>query len=376
MVEGGRIRLGLVVNPIAGVGGPTALKGSDDPSLVAAALAGGADAPAPRRAGVALAALADAGAELEVLAGPLEMGEQAARAAGLGVEAVGSIEPGRTSAADTRRIARMLADRGVDLLLFAGGDGTAADLLAAVGERVPVVGIPSGVKMHSAVFATSPRAAAEVVLALAAGRVRELAEREVMDVDERAVRDGLVSPRLHGFLLVPVAPALLQSGKSRSLPAERAAQEGIAAYVAERYLDGLVLVGPGTTTRVLLEQLGYEKAVLGVDVLRAGGLVAADVDERTLFDLVSHEPARAIVTPVGGQGFLLGRGNQQLSPRVLRRIGPGRVVAVATEAKLAALAGRPLLVDTGDRELDAAFAGYRRVVTGYGREVVYRVAAA
>jgi predicted polyphosphate/ATP-dependent NAD kinase len=82
-----------------------------------------------------------------------------------------------------------------------------------------------------------------------------------------------------------------------------------------------------------------------------------------------------IVTPVGGQGFLFGRGNQQLSAHVLGQIGSENVVVLATESKLAALGGRPLLVDTGDPAVDAALAGYVRVVAGYDREVVYRISS-
>jgi predicted polyphosphate/ATP-dependent NAD kinase len=151
----------------------------------------------------------------------------------------------------------------------------------------------------------------------------------------------------------------------------------IAGHVIDRVLgDRLCLVGPGTTTRAVMTALGLEKTVLGVDVLRGPGLVEADADEHRLLELLEPMPpggARVIVTPVGGQGFLFGRGNQQLSPRVLDRVGPENVVVVATEAKLAALGGRPLLVDTGDEEMDARLAGFVRAVVGYEREVVYRV---
>jgi predicted polyphosphate/ATP-dependent NAD kinase len=200
-----------------------------------------------------------------------------------------------------------------------------------------------------------------------------------MDMDEGALRAGSISPRLHGFARVPLEPGLVQGGKARSAESDRAGQAAIAAHVIDRVLDGrLCLVGPGTTTRAILTALGLEKTVLGVDVLRGRELVQADADEERLLDLlepVAPGGARVLVTPVGGQGFLLGRGNQQLSPRVLERVGPEHVVVVATEAKLAALGGRPLLVDTGDEAMDARLAGHVRVVVGYDREVVYRVSA-
>jgi predicted polyphosphate/ATP-dependent NAD kinase len=238
-----------------------------------------------------------------------------------------------------------------------------------------VVGIPAGVKMHSAVFGVTPRRAGELTAAFLAGRVRGDAPAEVMDIDEDDLRDGVISPRLHGFLRVPIAPGLMQGGKARSAPAEAAAQASAAAHVAEFVLGaGLALIGPGTTTGAVMTALGLPKSVLGVDVVRDRQLVAADADEEALLALAGPD-AVVVVTPVGGQGFLLGRGNQQLSAQVVRAIGPDRLRIVATEAKLTALGGRPLLVDTGDAELDAALSGYRRVITGYRHETVYRVAA-
>ncbi len=367
-------RIGLIVNPVAGIGGPLALKGSDDPALVEAARRAGAQPAAPARALEALRVLARGGAPPVLLAAPGAMGAEPAAAAGLAYEVVGRARPA-TTAEDTRAAARAMADAGVDLLLFAGGDGTAVDVLAAVGDRVAVLGIPAGVKMHSAVFAITPRHAGELARAVADGRPRPLADAEVADIDEDALRAGSIAPRLHGFLRVPVAPALVQGGKARSGPGEAAAQAGIAARVVEHLLVAprLCLVGPGTTTAAILGAVGLTKTPLGVDVLRGRELVAADADEAALLRLVGDGPATVVVTPVGGQGFLLGRGNQQLSPRVLRAAGLDGLVVVATEAKLAALRGAPLRVDTGDAALDRELAGFARVVTGYGRETVYRI---
>jgi predicted polyphosphate/ATP-dependent NAD kinase len=371
-------RIGLVVNPVAGIGGRYALKGSDDPGLVDAVRDRGAAPVSPGRALAALRVLAPAAGELELLTWAGAMGEDEAREAGLEPQVLGGT-PGGTTAADTREAARALSGAGVHLLLFAGGDGTAVDVLSAVGTDVLLLGIPAGVKMHSAVFAVNPGSAGRLALTCARGGVRQIADAEVMDMDEDALRAGSISPRLHGFARVPVEPGLVQGGKARSAESDRAAQASIAAHVIDRVLDGrLCLVGPGTTTRAILTALRLEKTVLGVDVLRGRELVQADADEERLLELLEPVPpggARVLVTPVGGQGFLLGRGNQQLSPRVLERVGPENVVVVATEAKLAALGARPLLVDTGDEAMDARLAGHVRVVVGYDREVVYRVSA-
>jgi len=368
------VRLGLVVNPIAGMGGRFALKGSDDPDLLADARGRGALPVAPGRAVEALRPLAalDGGLELVAYAGA--MGADEARAAGLEPVVVGDVGA-VTSAADTRLAAAAMVERGVELLVFAGGDGTAVDVFEAIGEQIPVLGVPAGVKMHSAVFAVNPRSAGEIAVRLARDGVRGLRRAEVMDVDETLLRSGALSARLHGFLNVPAERRLLQSAKARTLAGEAAAQEAIAHHLVDHVFGERVwLVGPGTTTGAVMAALGLEKTLLGVDVVSGGRCVLPDADERALLDLVEHAAAGIVVTPVGGQGFVFGRGNQQLSPVVIGRVGVENVVVVATEAKIAGLGGRPLRVDTGDAALDASLAGYRRVVVGYNREIVYPVA--
>jgi predicted polyphosphate/ATP-dependent NAD kinase len=368
------MRLGLVVNPIAGLGGRLAFKGSDDVALVATARERGATPVAPTRAKEALRPLAALGPGLDLLAYAGEMGEQEAVDAELRPTVLGCSRP-VTSAADTRAAACEMADRDVDLLLFAGGDGTAVDVLEAIGDRVPVLGIPAGVKMHSAVFALNPRSAGELAARLAQDGVRGVRPAEVMDVDETLLRAGSVSARLHGFLNVPDARRHLQSAKSRSLANESVAQDEIAHHLIDNVLgQGVWLIGPGTTTGVVMSLLGLEKTLLGVDVIRGSECLIADADERALLESLPGRDAGIVVTPVGGQGFLFGRGNQQLSARVIEKIGSERVLVVATEAKIARLAGAPLRVDTGDPALDASLAGYIRIVVGYNREIVYLVA--
>jgi predicted polyphosphate/ATP-dependent NAD kinase len=368
------MRLGLIVNPIAGMGGRLAFKGSDDAALVAAARERGASPSAPARATEALRPLAALGGGLEVLAYAGEMGEQAAADARLATTVLGRTRPS-TSAQDTRAAAVAMADSNVDLLLFAGGDGTAVDVLEAIGERIPVLGIPAGVKMHSAVFAVNPRSAGELAARLARDGMRSLRRAEVMDVDEALLRAGAVSARLHGFMNVPDARRHLQNAKARSLGSEALGQEEIAHHLIDNVLgDGTWLIGPGTTTGLIMGLLGLEKTLLGVDVIRAGQCLIADADEDALIELLAAQDAGIVVAPVGGHGFLFGRGNQQLSAAVIEQVGPERIVVVATEAKIARLAGAPLRVDTGDPAVDASLAGYTRITVGYNREIVYPVA--
>ncbi len=368
-----RRRLGLIVNPVAGLGGRVGLKGSDGEEIQRRARALGAIAPAPARAAATLERLRTAIPDLELLTYPAEMGEEVARACGFDPAVIGEITPGKTTAADTRRAAREMADLDVALLLFAGGDGTARDIFDAVGERLPVLGIPSGVKMHSAVFGTHPGSTAELVRLFLQGKTG-LREAEVMDIDEEALRQGQVRARLYGYLRIPYDRRLVQSLKAPSGPGEREAMRAIAADLTEGMEPGVsYILGPGTTTRAIAEHLGLPKTLLGVDVFRDRQMVALDVNEAFLLRLVEAGPARVVVTPVGGQGYLFGRGNQQLSPAVLRRIGRENILVVSTAQKLQALGGRPLLVDTGDPDVDRWLCGYYRVITGYRERAVYRV---
>ena len=367
--------IGLLVNPVAGLGGRVGLKGSDGPNTLAEARRRGAVAEAPGRAVEALRTLAGQG--IGVVTYPWEMGEDEARLAGLSPTVIGRITPGATSRDDTRRAARELRDLGVDLLLFAGGDGTARDVQAAVGLDQLVLGIPAGVKMHSGVFATSPGEAGRLALAVCRGRVRGVRDGEVMDIDEEAFRQGRVDARLYGYLRVPDEPSGLQAVKTGQARQDEILA-GIAQDLAERIAadrERLWLIGPGSTTAAIMQRLGLRGTLLGVDAVLDGSMLLADAGERDLLELLAGRPASIVLTVIGGQGYLLGRGNQQLSPAVLRRVGREGLVVVATQGKLATLGGRPLLVDTGDPDLDLSLHGYIRVTTGYRQETVYRIGA-
>lgn len=368
--------MGLIVNPVAGLGGRVGLKGSDGAAVQARALGLGARPRADARAMQALQALKSPQTPLRLLTFPREMGERAARAAGFSPRVIGEISPGRTTAADTEAAASMMQQAGVQLLLFVGGDGTARDIHRAIGETLPVVGVPAGVKMHSAVYAATPRAAGQLAQDFLLGRAQTLQLAEVMDIDEAAFRQGIVSARLYGYLLTPAGRRLLQGPKAASPGSEAEAQAEIAAAVATMLQPGrLYVVGPGTTTRAIFRHLGLPKTLLGVDVLQDGRVIAADVNAPQLETMITETtPAAIIVTPVGGQGFLFGRGNQQISPEILRRIGKERLIIVATRNKINGLRGHPLLIDSGDPEVDALFTGHVRVLTGFRESIIYPLA--
>ncbi|MGK7868852.1 ATP-NAD kinase family protein [Falsiroseomonas sp. E2-1-a20] len=361
-------RIGVIVNPIAGMGGRVGLKGTDGAATLARARELGARPVSAERAARALRELPDG---IELLAAPGAMGATSCAAAG---RPCATLDLSATGAEATRAAARAMQAAGVELLLFAGGDGTARDVLAALGTALPILGIPTGVKMQSAVFATSPAAAGRVAAAFL--RDGLLREAEVMDLDEDALREGRVSPRLHGFAKVPRESRLMQACKAGASVPDEAALDALARRLVGQMRQGrLYLLGCGTTTRRIKQALGFDGTLMGVDVALDRRLLAADVSEAQLLRLLDEAPATAIIGVTGGQGFLLGRGNQQLSPAVLRRLGRENIMVVAGAQKLALLDPACLHVDTGEPALDAALAGYIAVHTAPGRTAMLRIAA-
>lgn len=368
-----RHRVGLIVNPIAGIGGRVGLKGSDGADALRRARTLGGVSEAGDRARRALETLRQVVPETELIVAPLEMGETPARQAGFDPCVVDVIVSGATTAADTRRIAAEMSTSGVELLLFAGGDGTARDIYDAVGRTVTVLGIAAGVKMHSAIFAINPARAGELAAAYLDGHAAAR-EGEVLDLDEEAYRAGRVSPTLYGYVWSPFRMGSVQGGKEPTPLGDRPVADAIADDVVEDMsVDLPYILGPGSTTRAIADRLGLPKTLVGVDVVTRERVIISDANEMQLRGLVESRPAMIVVAPIGGQGFLFGRGNPQIGPRVLARVDRRDIIVVATPAKLAALGGRPLLVDTGDPTIDASLIGYVQAITGYHERTVYRV---
>lgn len=408
--------IGVVVNPVAGVGGPAGLAGSDGADVQRLALQRGAHSRVQERATAALRLLAERHPALVVATAAGAMGADAVHAAGLVPQVVydaasrkgDSARTGdlaarcpvpegsavlahpATAAADTSAAVAAIAAAGATLILVAGGDGTLRDAAAGLGAGRPirmagegtdagtpaVLGIPAGVKMYSPVFALSPRAAGSLAADWVAAGSLPTAAREVLDIDEAAMRRARVDPDLFGMLRVPYRVGRTQARKAATPASEAAAVVAAARGVVTRMRPGVrYLLGPGSTTAEVARQLGVEKSPLGVDVVLDGAAVRTAASEAELLIEAAAGPAKAVVTVIGGQGFLLGRGNQQLSAAVLQALGDDPLIVVAPEQKLIDLHGRPLLVDTGDRELDARLAGHIRIVTGAATTSLYPVAA-
>lgn len=366
-------RLGLIVNPLAGVGGSVALKGSDGAETAQKALSMGAEPKANLRTQQALAVLA--GLDIELLTYPGEMGEVSARSAGFEPRVIGQIHVGHTSAADTERAAQAMAAEGVDLILFAGGDGTARNICHAIGDSTPVLGIPAGVKIHSGVYAVTPTAAGEVVAMLVRGELVTLADQEVRDIDEEAFRAGRVRAKYYGDLLVPEEGRFLQHVKHGGREVEALVLDDIAADFAENMQDDVrYIMGSGSTVQALMDNLGLENTLLGIDLIENGELIGQDLTAQQLLEMTDGFDTRLVITVIGGQGHIIGRGNQQLSPELLRRLERKNIIVVATKRKIKALEGRPLIVDSGDTELNHQLAGLIRIVTGYHDAILYRIA--
>ncbi len=363
------MRVGLIINPIAGMGGRVALKGTD--GVVEEAIRRGARPIASDLVRLFLHELANykEAAEVEFLSGPDGLGEDILKEFSFSYEVIyhrkigyrkilGVIIPDTTEQ-DTKEVARRILEK-ADLIVFAGGDGTARDVFSVVRERVPMLGIPTGVKMFSGVFAASPEDAARLVVEFLRGNAR-LVEREVMDLDEDAFRHDELKPRHYGKTLTPYAELLLQGAKEPTKTDEAEDVEAIIEALAQELEDGIYFLGAGSTVRRLKDLLGINGTLLGVDIIEIkdgrARLLVKDAAERDLLRFIDRNP-RIVVTVIGGLNFLFGRGNQQFSAEVLRRIPKENIIVVATPSKLR---DGVIRVYTGDKEVDEKLRGYMRV---------------
>lgn len=401
-------KLGLIINPVAGVGGSVALKGSDD--MIKQALALGAKLKANERTQTALNVLVPYQDEITIYTANNQMGEQAAKALGFNVEVVYHTQNENTQADDTEKALLALLAEQVDIVLFAGGDGTARNIASVISQntnnyadnnnsqtkhsQVPVLGIPAGCKIHSGVYAITPTAAGRVVELMVTKQLVTLTEGDVMDIDESLFRQGIVKAKRFGEMQIPSELRYVQAVKSGGKESDELVLQDISEDVIAKMNDNeadLFIIGSGSTTHFLMDELGLSSTLLGVDLIQNQTLIASDVTEQALWQQLmlveqtkqtkqTDQKVNLVITLIGGQGHIFGRGNQQLSPRVIRYIieqagGKENITIIATKTKLTALNNKPLICDTGDQALDQLLSGFMPITTGYKDQVLYPVSS-
>jgi predicted polyphosphate/ATP-dependent NAD kinase len=378
-----KFKLGLIINPFAGIGGSVGLKGSDGDEIRAEAFARGAEPRALSRVQRCLKILQPFAPDIHIYCFTGDMGEAALQKAGFEYTLVGHPQTSPSSAQDTNKAVAALVKETVDIILFAGGDGTARNIADALqhehAEHQVVLGVPSGVKMHSGVYAITPEAAGEILLCLLKKELVNVQTCDVRDIDEAAFREGKVKTRTYASMNAPVLPQFLQQVKNSGATQDELVKLDIANYLIDNLVDdALYIVGPGSTTKIFLDQLGIVGTLLGVDVIFNRELVAADVTAQQLYNIIDNYKSeiKLIITIIGGQGHILGRGNQQITPEILRKIDRSNIHIIATKEKIVSLQHRPLLVDSNDPELDKSFSGYQTVLVGYDEFIMYPIGAA
>ncbi|MGE5676672.1 MAG: ATP-NAD kinase family protein [Pseudomonadota bacterium] len=365
-------KLGLIVNPIAGMGGSVGLKGTD--GVLEEAVKRGSLPKASDKTRIAVEQLNSIKDKIEIITCDNSMGLNAIKGSDFKIKVIYSSKGNMTTSYDTTEAVKKMLDEKVDLIMFTGGDGTARDIYNGVEEKITVIGIPAGVKIHSPVFAQAPSKAGELARLYLEGKTTLTNEAEVLDIDEDEYRKGNVNTKLYGYMVVPVERRFMQDKKAPSPLSEKSQQYDIAAEVIRDMLpDIYYIIGPGSTTRAIMEKLELKNTLIGMDIICNKRLVANDLNEKQISEFVKEKEAKLIITPTGGQGFLLGRGNQQISPDIIKAIGKKNIIVIATKEKIASLKGKPLLVDIGSEKAGGILNGYIKITTGYRESIIYRI---
>jgi predicted polyphosphate/ATP-dependent NAD kinase len=366
--------IGLIINPIAGMGGAVGLKGTDGHETLQKAIELGAVPQSAEKTKKALSELLDSSIDFRLITCPLDMGENIVSEIGIDFELININVSNETVAQNTIDAALALVNKRVDLILFAGGDGTARNICEVVGTKIPVLGIPTGVKMQSSAFAINPQMAGRLCFSFLNNEKIEFREGEVIDLDEEQYKSGNISTRLYGYVKIPYLHEHVQRLKSGTLKSEKYVQDAIAQDMIEKMNeDTIYMVGPGSTTKVLLGQLGLDGSLLGVDIISKSRLIIKDANcHQLLKQLNEDKNIELIIAPIGGQGFLFGRGNQQFTADVLGKLEKGSVNILSSPQKIISLNGQPLFIDTGSEIINKKFSGYYNIISGYHQSIVYR----
>lgn len=367
-------KVGLIINPIAGIGGKLGLKGTDGYTLEELKNTYGAESVSLKKATQALKPLLGVKESLRIITYGGDMGEHVARDLFKDIICVGMPESNITTEGDTIEALRRIVHEGVDILMFVGGDGTARNVFQAIGNKQVCIGVPSGVKMHSGVHGLTPSKAGELARDYLNAAHMRTCQGEVMDIDEALYREGKVFAKLFGYLTIPVDRKKTQNKKSGTNESQRYFQDAIACHIIENIMeeDTYYIIGPGTTTAQIQRRLKQPYTLLGVDIIYQGKTVAKDLNERDLLKWIEGRKTKLIITPTGGQGFLLGRGNQQISSSVIRQLGKENIYIIATKDKLSSIGSFPLYIDL-EEDCNNMLRGYHKIIAGFDEVVLKKI---
>lgn len=371
------LKIGLVINPVAGLGGRVGLKGSDGSDIQEQARALGATEQSEHRVSQALQTLLTYQDDIEWFTASGRMGYDCLRELGFQAQIIHYIAGQSSTAEDTSMTVAEFEQKQVDIVLFAGGDGTARDVFNGLDKSILCLGIPTGCKIYSGVFSVTPESASQIIVKILSGELFEYASSDVLDIDEEKYREGRITTRLYGEMLTPRSAEFMQNVKVAGRESEDLVKEDIAAWVTEIMdEETLYLIGSGSICMAIKDYLGIDGSLLGVDAVLGDEVLQYDGTEDELMRLIETYQGKIslIITPIGGQGILLGRGNHTICHRVIESLGMENTQVVASKGKLKTLEGRPLLVDTGNVSLNERLRGYVSVITGYDERVLYQVA--
>lgn len=368
------IKIGIIINPIAGMGGIVGLKGTDGEETLNKAIELGSTPKSESMAKKALKELLPLKKDIIIITADSNMGEDIAKDLGFEVKVVYKRNSENTTSFDTKSACSKMLKEGLDLLLFSGGDGTARDISSVVDLDMVCLGIPAGVKIHSPVYAINPKSAGKIAYKYITGNIKHVNEQEVVDIDEEDYRKGRVNTRLYGYLKVPKETVLIQNRKAPTPLSEESAQQAIGLYIVDNMQDDVAyIIGPGTTTKSIMDILNTQNTLLGVDIVINKKIYKLDANCEDILNVVRNMKSKLIITPTGGQGYLLGRGNQQISAEVIKHIGKENIIPILTKQKLLNLKFKPLYVDTFDDDVNTLLDGYMRIVVGYNEQIMYAI---
>ena len=380
MTELNKFIIGLIVNPISGMGGSVGLKGTDGKEILEKAMELGAEPNAHNRIKELLFHLESIKSKIKFITCPKFMGEIPLKKLGFDYETITHPifdeinEIADSTAEHTIQAAKIMNQyNNLKLILFAGGDGTARDIVHAIHKGKPCLGIPTGVKIYSSVFSLNPDKAASIIMQFLWDEI-PLKESEVLDIDENEYRKGKLVSKLYGHLLVPFNPNFCQSSKMGSSESDLDNQERIAKLIVEEMEENIYyLVGPGSTTKAITDALNQNKTILGVDLLLNKKIVAYDLNEQQILNYIRGKKTKIIVSLIGKQGFLFGRGNLQFTPQILKDVGTQNIIIISSKFKLQNIPNQILRLDTRDHELDEEMKGFYKVIVDYDEIKICKV---